>query len=240
MCTRYALLEPHLQALLKQLGLSDGPDFASRYNLAPGSLIPAVRAQPETTVREAVALRWGFVPHWAKEDVGFKMLNARAETIAGKPAFRDALRHRRCVIPASGYYEWQSAGRDKLPWLYRLRDAQPFWFAGLWETWSGPGGPPLSTCCIITTAPNELTRTVHDRMPAILDTAAAGAWLDPALREPAQIAAQLQVFPAQRMSARRVSRFVSNVRHEGPACFAPPGPAEADAGDAPQLSLGLE
>ncbi len=234
MCTRFVLLQEHLTTLLQQLGLGESTGYATRYNIAPMTRVPAVRATPR---RESVALRWGLVPVWAKEDVGFKMVNARAETLAEKPAFRDALRQRRCVIPVSGYYEWKTVGSTKLPWLFQTRDEQPFLFAGLWSSWPGGENPPLETCSVITTEPNELAATVHNRMPVILEPAAAEAWLDPRETDPARLASMLQPVSAAKMTARAVSRFVSNVRHEGPECLAPAGPA--DRGESPQLSLGL-
>lgn len=234
MCTRFVLLQEHLQVLLKQLGLGEATGYTTRYNIAPMTRVPAVRAAPS---RESVSLRWGLVPPWAQEDVGFKMVNARAETLAEKPAFRDALRQRRCVIPVSGYYEWKTVGSAKLPWLFQVRDEQPFFFAGLWSSWPGGAAPPLETCTVITTAPNELAATVHNRMPAVLDAAAAETWLDPRTTDPARLTPLLQPLAAAKLSARAVSRFVSNVRHEGPECLAPAGPA--DSGESPQLSLGL-
>lgn len=237
MCTRYVLLQEHLTAALRQLGVDEASDYATRYNIAPMTAVPAVRAKPKSSQRESRALRWGLVPPWAKEDVGFKMVNARAETLAEKPAFRDAFRRQRCVIPASGYYEWQAVGSLKLPWLFERRDGQPLLFAGLWSSWPGGDGPPLETCALVTTTPNELAATVHNRMPVVLESAAVAAWLDPRETDPARLAPLLQPLPAAQLTARAVSRFVSNVRHEGPACLDPAG--AADAGESPQLSLGF-
>ena len=235
MCTRFVLLQEHLREMLQRLGLGEDVEFASRYNIAPMTRVPAVRAKPK---REKASLRWGLVPSWAKEDVGFKMVNARAETLAEKPAFRDAFQKRRCVIPASGYYEWQTVGSAKLPWFFQMHDKRPFLFAGLWETWHGTTGAPLETCSIITTTSNELASTIHNRMPVVLGTAAAEAWLDPDETESARLTPLLQILPAGKMTARRVWRFVSNVRNEGPDCLAPA--SEDNAGEAPQLSLGFE
>ncbi|MSU23789.1 MAG: SOS response-associated peptidase [Opitutus sp.] len=232
MCTRFVLLQEHLREMLKQLGLGEDPGYVSRYNIAPSTPLAAVRSTPQ---RDRATLRWGLVPSWAKEDVGAKMVNARAETLAEKPAFRDALRQRRCVIPASGYYEWQTVGTAKLPWLFQLRDEQPFVFAGLWETWRDGGGAPLETCAIVTTTPNELAGPIHNRMPVVLEAAGAAAWLDPGETDPARLTRLLQKLPAEKMTARAVSRYVSHVRHEGPACLAAPG--DEPAADDPQLSL---
>jgi putative SOS response-associated peptidase YedK len=236
MCTRYVLLQEHLREILKRLGLEAEPGFVSRYNIAPGSLIPAVRTHLQTAQPEAVALRWGFVPSWAKSAEGSaQLVNARAETVAIKPSFRDALRHRRCVIPASGFYEWEHRGRARQPWLFRRRDERPFGFAGLWEGWRAADGAMLETCALITTGPNALMRPIHDRMPVLLAPEQFASWLDPRVTQPDELAPLLCAAPAETMSAIAVSPHVSNVRHEGPACLAP---AEAED-DSPQISLGF-
>ena len=238
MCTRYVLLKEHLREILERLGLGADADFVSRYNIAPGSLIPAVRAKPKSPKRESVALRWGLVPSWAKSDDGTQLVNARSETLTAKPSFRDALRTRRCVIPASGFYEWEAIGRARKPWLFRRRDEQPFGLAGLWETWRAPDGAMLESCAVITTEPNELMRPIHHRMPVMLAPEQFAPWLDATTTEPEKLAPLLQIARADTMSAFAVSTHVNNVRHEGPECLAPAG-AE-NAGDSPQLSLGLE
>ena len=239
MCTRYLLFERDLDEILKRLGFADSAEFFTRFNIAPSSWLPAVRAKAGTPSRESVKLRWGLVPSWVKEDVGFKMVNARVETIAEKPAFRDALKKRRCVIPASGFYEWKTAGKIKQPMLVRRRDERPFCFAGLWEAWRAPAGQPLESCTIVTTEPNELMRTIHNRMPFMLTPEQCEPWLDASVTDGPKILALLQPQSAESMSATPVSRYVSNVRHEGPECLAP-APPEDVAGDEPQLSLGFE
>jgi len=235
MCTRFVLLQEHLREMLQRLGLGEDVEFASRYNIAPMTRVPAVRAKPK---REKASLRWGLVPSWAKEDVGFKMVNARAETLAEKPAFRDAFQKRRCVIPASGFYEWEVIGRARKPWLFRRRDEQPFGFAGLWDTWRMPDGAMVETCAVITTVPNELMRPIHHRMPVMLTPEQFEPWLDPSTTQPEKLAPLLQPPLATTMSSFAVSRHVSNVRNEGPDCLAPA--SEDNAGEAPQLSLGFE
>lgn len=239
MCTRYVLLKEHLRELLARLGLEANPDFVSRYNIAPASLVPAVRKPRDGAKVESVSLRWGLVPSWAKtSESATQLVNARAETVASKPSFRDALRKRRCLIPATGFYEWEHRGRTKQPWVFRRRDDQPFAFAGLWESWHGADGAPLETFAIITTEPNELMRPIHDRFPVMLAPDQFGQWLDPGVTEPDELAPLLRAPPSDTLTANTVSRHVSNVRHEGPECLAPAGPD--DNGDANQFSLGLE
>ena len=208
-------------------------------SIAPSTVVPAVRRKSGATAAEAAKLRWGLVPAWSKEDIGTTLLNARAETAAAKPSFRAAFRARRCLLPASGYYEWQAIGRARKPWLFRRRDERPFCFAGLWESWPAPDGRALETCTILTVEPNDLARPIHTRMPVVLAPEQFAPWLDPTLAEPERISAFLRPFPAAEMTALAVSRYVSNVRHEGPQCLAPASADEAAEGDTPQLSLGL-
>ncbi len=237
MCTRYVLLEQHYRDVLARLGIAAPAEFLSRYNIAPNTDIPVVRRTPRTTKNESARLRWGLVPGWAKSADGPPLVNARADTVATKPTFRDALRQRRCVIPASGFYEWETIGSAKKPWLFRLRDESPFGFAGLWETWHGPDGSVRESCAFITGEPNDLMRPIHSRMPVMLTSATFEAWLDPAVTEPAQLAPLLRVPANDSVTKFAVSTYVSNVRHEGPACLEPAGPEPVGGG--PQLSLGF-
>lgn len=240
MCGRYVLKQKDLHAVLKKLGLDAPRDFDSRYNIAPSTRIPAVRTSGSANQREAAALQWGLVPHWAKDaKSGAALANARAEGIAAKPAFRDAFRQRRCVVPASGFYEWQTIGRLKQPWYFQLRDEEPFVFAGLWESWHSADGVELQTCSLITTTPNDVIRPLHDRMPVILRGSVIDRWLDPTVREPAQLEPLLVPVAAETIQATSVSPRVSNVRNEGPECLEPAAPLPA-ASSSPQLSLGLE
>ncbi len=237
MCTRYVLLEQHYRDILARLGIAVPADYASRYNIAPNTAIPIVRRARLSTKNESALLRWGLVPSWAKSADGPPLVNARADTVAVKPSFRDALRTRRCVIPASGFYEWETIGRAKKPWLFRLNDHDPFGFAGLWDTWYAPDGTTRETCAFITGEPNDLMRPIHNRMPVILTAATCEAWLDPAISEPAQLAPLLGIPPADAVTKFAVSTYVSNVRHEGPDCLAPASADRAAADSSPQLSL---
>lgn len=241
MCGRYVLKRQDLEALLTQLGVKDPREFVSRYNIAPSTLIPAVRPSPVEARREAVGLQWGLVPRWSKDARdGARLANARSEGVAVKPAFRDAVRHRRCVVPASGFYEWQTLGRLKQPWYFQLHDERPFLFAGLWESWRSADGVTLETCALLTTSPNDVVRPLHDRMPVILQGAAIDTWLDSALSDPAQLEPLFVPLPAAALKATPVSPRVNSVRHDDPECIAPATPLVADSPPPPQLSLGLD
>lgn len=239
MCTRYVLKEQHLRDILTRLGIAAPVRFSSRYNIAPNTDIPVVRTVPRTTKNECVMLRWGLVPAWAKADDGPPLVNARADTVATKPSFRDALRTRRCLIPATGFYEWETIGRAKKPWLFRTHDEEPFCFAGLWDAWHAPDGTVRETCAFVTGEPNDLMRPIHHRMPVMLGPDDYGRWLDPALTQTEQITPLLHIPLTAAVSKFAVSTHVSNVRHEGPECLAPASDDLAAEGAGPQLSLGF-
>ena len=234
MCCRFLLKQQHYRDMLTRLGIAAPADFVSRYNIAPGTDIPVVRRKPgKIASHEATRLHWGLVPSWAKDADGPPLVNARAESLAEKPSFRDALRSRRCIIPASGFYEWEVLGRARKPWLFTRRDEQPFGLAGLWETWTEPGGPVLESCAVITTAPNSLMEPIHHRMPVMLAPDDFPRWLD---ATPNEAAALLVTPPSADLSAMAVSARVSQVRNDDPACIEPWRDA---ADDEPQLSLGF-
>jgi len=238
MCTRFVLLEQHYRDILARLGIAAPAQFLSRYNITPGTDIPVVRQRTApSAARESTALRWGLIPSWSASDDGPPLVNARAETLTTKPSFRDALRSRRCVIPASGFYEWETIGRAKKPWLFRLRDEGPFGFAGLWDTWRAPDGTLRESCAFVTTEPNDLMRPIHHRMPVMLTEATFDTWLNPAVTEPAELQPLLRAQPTDAVTKFAVSTYVSSVRHEGPACLAPAEPTPVGGG--PQLSLDL-
>lgn len=240
MCGRYVLKRKDLEALMEQLGVKDPRDFVSRYNIAPSTMIPAVRPSPVDAQREAVGLQWGLVPWWSKDAKGgARLANARSEGIASKPAFREALRKRRCVVPASGFYEWQTIGRLKQPWFFQMRDESPFVFAGLWERWRSVDGVELETCSLITTTPNDVVRPLHDRMPVILRGEKIETWLDPTIADPASLEPLLAPLPDNVLKGTPVSARVNSVRNDGPECLEPAPPMPI-AVESPQLSLGLE
>ena len=222
MCGRFTLTTP-AQTLQQIFDLRETPDLPPRYNIAPSEAIATVRLPERQTGRRLDLLRWGLVPPWAKEpDVGARMINARAETAATLPAFRAAFRRRRCLIPADGFYEWQQVNHcGKQPFYLRLRDGQPFAFAGLWEHWTGPHGEALDTCTILTTAPNELLRPIHNRMPVILDPQEWDLWLDPAVQDPARLQPLLRPYPADQMIGFPVSQVVNHPANDHAACIVP-------------------
>lgn len=212
MCGRYALHGP-TSRLREHFSVDDWPDFGDRYNIAPSLDCPVIRLSPRGE-RAVHLLRWGLVPHWAQDArMGAKLNNARAETVAEKPSFRAAYRRRRCLIPASGYYEWQAvAGARKQPWYIRLAADEPLAMGGLWESWQDPAGDLLRSFCVVTTAPNALMRPIHDRMPVIIARSDWETWLSPNVEDPSGL---LAPFPADEMQAWKVSRRVSNAREEG-------------------------
>jgi len=202
--------------------LPNWPETPPRYNIAPSQEVPAVIQNKETGGREFRPFRWGLVPSWAKGPaMGNRMINARSETAATKPVFRKPLRERRCLILADGFYEWKREGSRKQPYYIKLRDGEPFAFAGLWDHWAPTDGQPLETCTILTTTPNEVLQTIHDRMPVILPPSAYGVWLDSAMRDVETVQALLTPYPANEMIAYPVSTRVNNPAYDAPECIAP-------------------
>ena len=174
MCGRFALRAPPSE-LITQFGLDECVDFAPRYNIPPGTDIPVIRQSPEGK-RVLHLLRWGLVPHWVKDpSIGARLNNARGESIAGKASFREAFKRRRCLVPASGFYEWAKEGRAKQPFYISLKSGDPMAMAGIWESWKAPDGNVLRTVCIVTTAANDVMAPIHERMPVIVSP---DHWLD--------------------------------------------------------------
>jgi putative SOS response-associated peptidase YedK len=213
MCGRYALTSPPT-VIAERFHLLWTPEIAPRYNIAPSQMIPAVR---ETEQGRALAfLKWGLIPSWAKDaSIGMKLINARGETLADKPAFRSAYRQRRCLVPADAFYEWKPVAGRKQPFCIRMRDEGPFGMAGLWEHWKAPDGQTVESCTIVTIDANALVSELHDRMPLILAPGDCDAWLRAESKElPPAV-------PAQEMRYYPVSSLVSNARNDVPACLDP-------------------
>lgn len=216
MCGRYAFFSP-AEAVKRVFALEGLPALEPRYNVAPTQDVPAVRMGEEGARRFAM-LHWGLVPKWAKERaIGNRMINARSETLAEKPSFRDALKKRRCLVLADGWYEWQVAPGGKQPWFIRRKDAQPFAFAGLWERWKDPAdGSMLESCTIVTTRASESIRKIHERMPVVLDAADWDRWLDTAFSDSEKLVELLVPCDPQSLEAWPVSREVNAPRNQGP------------------------
>lgn len=205
MCGRFALKAPPAE-LIARFGLDECAEFAPRYNIPPGTDIPVIRQSPEGR-RVLHLLRWGLVPRWAKDaDIGARLVNARGESIAEKPSFRDAFRRRRCLVPADGFYEWKADGRFKQPYYVSLKSGEPMAFAGLWESWKAPDGNELRTVCIVTTGANALMQPIHDRMPVIVPPERWADWLSAPDREIRQL---IQPLPPEALQAWPVSRRVN-------------------------------
>ncbi len=206
MCGRFTLtLDPgDLQEELN-LNISSGL-LTPRYNIAPSQPVAVVR---DGITRSVELFQWGLVPSWAKDvSIGYKMINARSETIAEKPSFRTPFARKRCLIPADGFYEWAQSNGGKTPYYFYLKDHKPFTFAGLWEEWKPSEGEPLRTCTIITCEANDTLKTYHERMPVILPADLRWLWLDPAAQAP-ELQSWLKPYPAEEMAWHEVSRLVN-------------------------------
>lgn len=195
------------------------PARGARYNVAPSQPVWAVVHDEEPRI---VALRWGLIPSWAKDKaVGTRMINARSEGIAEKPSFRRAIRTRRCLVLADGFYEWKQEGSFRVPHYIRLKSREPFGFAGLWESWSAPSGETIQSCTIITTAANAFLKQIHHRMPVILPREAEAHWLDPAVQDPHNVLRLLQPYPAADVEGFPVTTVVNAPHNDVPACTEP-------------------
>ncbi len=193
---------------------------APSYNVAPGTGVPVVVL--EDGLRVLKRFRWGLIPSWAKDpSIGNRLINARGETVAEKPAFRKAFAQRRCLIPADGFYEWKAGPAGKEPWYITLKDRPVFAFAGLWERWKDPEGEEVLSCAIITIAANEFMKPIHHRMPVILPAGAEARWLDPALKDRAALEALLIPYPSNLMQAHPVARTVNSPRNDSEQCVLP-------------------
>ena len=221
MCGRYRL--SRRKQLVEECFESAGEeDWAPRYNIAPTQLVPVIRQNPKEPVRELSLFRWGLIPSWAKDTSGAAMMiNARSETASTKPAFRDALKLRRCLVPADGFYEWQKTGKTKQPYCFEVSEGQLFAFAGIWDRWKDPSANWIKSCSILTTTPNAVTSTVHDRMPVILDPDCYDLWLDPGMHEMNAVSDMLKPFDARLMRLFPVSSRVNNVVNDDAECSAP-------------------
>jgi putative SOS response-associated peptidase YedK len=198
------------------------PNFAANWNVAPTEDLPVVRFDPKARERSLDMMRWGLVPYWAKDlKIGFSTINAKAESIDSKPAFHEAFRRRRCLVPIDNFYEWQKRDGGKQPYAVALADRRLMALAGLWENWHAPGGEWLRSFTIVTTAANRLIAPLHDRMPVILDPPAWPVWLGEAPAEASLLKALLVPYPAEKLTVWPVSKRVGDVRNKDPGLIEP-------------------
>ena len=215
MCGRFTLFEPDA-ILSREFGAPIRFDLKPRYNVAPSQQVAAVRSRPEgapsgSGKREFALFRWGLIPSWAKDaSIGNRMINARAETVAEKPSFRNAFRHRRCLVPMNGFFEWSKRGIHKQPYFIGLSDKRVMAVAGLWERWEGQESSPIESCTLLTTEANELIAPMHDRMPVIVAPGNFELWLNASGQDLAALQSLLTPYPPGEMFTRPVSLRVNN------------------------------
>ena len=219
MCGRYRLSAKE-RYLRDHFGIEEEVSWQPRWNVAPAQKVPIVRQDRKEPKRTFGLVRWGLIPFWAKDaSIGFKTINAMSETAAEKPAFRDAMRQRRCLIPADGFYEWEKLdAKQKQPYAFGMADDSVFAFAGLWERWRDPAGDFVETCTILTTKPNALVSVVHDRMPAIVKPGDYELWLDPGFANVVALADCLKPFDPTLMKKYPVSTRVNRAENDDGEC----------------------
>jgi putative SOS response-associated peptidase YedK len=201
---------------------SDVEDWSPRYNIAPTQQVPVIRQHPKEPVRQISIMRWGLIPSWSKDTSGAaQMINARSETAGTNPAFRDALKSRRCLIPADGFYEWKRDGKTKQPFCFEVNQGQLFAFAGLWDGWKDPKGNWIRTCSILTTSANAVAAAAHDRMPVILEPDGYDPWLDPGMQNVAAASELLKPYDAHLMRCCAVSTRINYVSNDDEECSRP-------------------
>jgi len=224
MCGRFALAQEHKE-LIRKYGLLDDPttsfQYSPRYNIAPTQITPVVTNGERKKLK---GMKWGLVPHWAKDvSIGNKLINARAETAADKPSFRDSFKNKRCLIPATGFFEWREdpVSKTRQPYYIKTKDQEIFSFAGLWSTWLDKStGQELLTHTILTTEPNDFLKKIHNRMPVILPADKEDAWLDLALVKE-KVQSLLAPYNSELMESYPVSKVVNSPKNDTPACIAP-------------------
>jgi putative SOS response-associated peptidase YedK len=194
-------------------------DWSPRYNIAPTQPIPVIRQHPKEPVRQISTMRWGLIPHWARDaSIASSTINAKSETAAEKPAFRDPMKFRRCLIPADGFYEWKRTATIKQPYCFEVNKGELFAFAGLWDGWKNAEGQWIKSCTILTTTPNAMTSAVHDRMPVIFDRESYDLWLDPGMTNVQVVSDLLKPYEAQLMRCYPVSSRINHVANDDGEC----------------------
>lgn len=221
MCGRFTLLAD-AELIAEQFELPQVPELAPRYNIAPTQPVAAVRLKPGNGTRELTHLHWGLIPFWSKDPkIGNRMINARSETVAEKPAFRAAFKYRRCLVPISGFYEWQKVDGGKQPYYIHHVDNHPLAVAGLWEHWQDPNGSEIESCTLLTTRPNDLMEPLHNRMPVLVAEEDYDEWLDPGDGRLDMLHHLLRPYDGIDLKATPVSTIVNNPRNDVPECIVP-------------------
>jgi putative SOS response-associated peptidase YedK len=220
MCGRCCRLSRREQIVEEYFDTASGDeDWAPHYNIAPTQPVPVIRQHPKELVRELSLMRWGLIPSWAKDATGgARMINGRSETAATKPAFRDSLKSRRCLIPADAFDEWMRTGKAKQPYCFEVNGGELFAFAGIWDRWQDSSGKWVKTCSILTTTRNAVAGKVHDRMPVILDPDRYDLWLDPGMKNVDAASALLKPCDARLMRCYPVSTRINHVSHDDEEC----------------------
>ncbi len=219
MCGRYRLSR-RKQIIEEHFGSAPwDDDWNPRYNIAPTQQVPVVRQHPKEPMRQISLMKWGLIPNWSKDpSIATGTSNAKSETVAEKPAFRDPLKFRRCLIPADGFYEWKRTGASKQPYCFEVSNGNLFAFAGLWDGWKNAEGQWVKTCCILTTTPNAVTATVHDRMPVILNQDSYDLWLDPGMNDAQVVSELLKPYDAKSMQSYPISTRINHVANDDKEC----------------------
>ena len=215
MCGRFTLNIPP-EVLARVFGLQEDPQYEPRYNIAPSQNIASIRHIGDHNKLDF--LKWGLIPSWSKDATHFS-INARSETVHEKPTFAHAIKYNRCIIPASGFYEWLPQVDHKQPYYMRLNNSSVMGFAGLWEKWKAEDGSQVETCCILTTAANEIMKPIHDRMPVILQPDDYGLWLSRNVHDPDELQRLYKPYPADQMVAYPVPELVNNPRFDSASCI---------------------
>jgi len=221
MCGRYRLSR-RKQILAEHFDALPGDqDWDPHYNIAPTQLVPVIRQSPTQPRRDLSLMRWGLIPSWAKDISGPPLINARSETAATMPSFREPFKSRRCLVPADGFYEWRKTGAGRQPFCFEVRNGELFAFAGLWDRWKDPTGQWIRSCSILTTTPNLITAAVHDRMPVILNRDNYDLWLDPGMANVKAVAGLLQPYDARSLKCYPVSTRINQVQNDDAECAQP-------------------
>ena len=221
MCGRFTL-QYSGEMLAQIFGVKAVQNIKPRYNIAPTQQAPVVRISPTDNQLHIDYLKWGLIPSWAKDPaIGSKMINVRSETVDEKPSFKSALKHRRCIVPASGFYEWQEVDGKKHPLYIRLKDDSLMMFAGIWDHWKSPDGEAVESFSILTTSSNDLIQQLHDRMPVILNPQHKDIWLDIQVSDPEQLKPYFAPYPSSLIEVYPVSDLVNSPKNDSPDCIQP-------------------